>query len=194
MNIGDLFPIWGKLYSSAFLKAADYPGPPGKGRIFNDTIWTLSMFQKADHTGIYGKAMYQYYQYEDFLSHRNIEEGLDSYIDLWEATKKYLEYYEPISKRNEEFLYAIYLSLVEEAVGNIFTAELNTEKKLELLIKIFSHSVWTDELRRDADLMFRNLTVRKMFISEIKQKILFLLENESYPAEKKCIFAYLDIL
>ena len=142
------------------------------------------MFQKAEHTGIYGKAMYQYYQYEDFLSHRNIEEGLDSYIDLWEATKKYLEYYEPISKRNEEFLYAIYLSLVEEAVGNIFTAELNTEKKLELLVKIFSHSVWTDELRRDADLMFRNLTVRKMFISEIKQKILFLLENESYPAEK----------
>lgn len=186
--------LWGKLYSSAFLKTADYPRPPGKGRTCNDTIWTLRMFQKAERIGIYGKAMYQYYQYPDSLSHRNIEAGLSSYRDLWTATKKYLEYYGPVSKRNEDFLYAIYLSLVEEAVGNIFKTELETEKKLELLEKIFDDPVWSITLKREVDPVFHNLGARKEIVTNIKDKILFMPEIGAYSAAKQRVLAYLDIL
>ena len=186
--------LWGKLYSSSFLKSADYARPPGKARTCNDTIWTLNMFQKADRIGIYGKAMYKYYQYHNSLSHRNIEDGLSSYRDLWTATKEYLEYYGPVSKLNEDFLYAIYLSLVDEAVGNIFAGEMDTEKKLGLLEKVFNDPVWTDTLKRDADPMFRNLAVRQEFVYGIKDKILSLSEIEKYAAQKQCLFSYLGIL
>lgn len=185
--------LWGKLYSSSFLKAADYARPPGKARTCNDTIWTLNMFRKADRIGVYGKAMYKYYQYHDSLSHRNIEAGLSSYRDLWIATKEYLEYYGPVSKLNEDFLYAIYLSLVDEATGNIFAGNLDTEKKLELLGKVFSDPVWTDILKRNADPMFRNLAAREEFVYEIKDKILSLPGIEKYSAEIQCLFLYLEV-
>ncbi len=145
-------------------------------------------------SGIYGKAMYKYYQYHNSLSHRNIEDGLSSYRDLWTATKEYLEYYGPVSKLNEDFLYAIYLSLVDEAVGNIFAGEMDTEKKLGLLEKVFNDPVWTDTLKRDADPMFRNLAVRQEFVYGIKDKILSLSEIEKYAAQKQCLFSYLGIL
>ena len=185
--------LWGKLYSSSFLKAADYVRQPGNARTCNDTIWVLNMFRKAERVGIYGKAMYQYYQYQDSFSHRNIEAGLRSYRDLWAATKEYLEFYGPISKLNEDFLYAIHLSLVEEATENIFIGKMDTEKKLRWLKEVFSDPVWEDTLKREADEMFLNLAARKEFICDIKDKILSLTEIGKYSAERLCLFSYLNI-
>ncbi len=186
--------MWGKLYSCSFLKSADYPRPQGKARVCNDTIWTLNMFRKADRVGIYGKAMYQYFQYPRSFSHRNIEDGLSSYQDLWLATQNYLEYYGPVSKLNEDFLYAIHLSLVEESTGNIFTCSMETEEKLRLLEKVFSDPIWADTLRREADPMFHNLGSRKEFIHNMKTKIQSLPQIEKYTAEKLHLFSYLDII
>lgn len=174
--------LWGKLYSIPFLKRkiATGTGALKKERICNDTIGTLNMFRKAKRVGIYAKSMYQYYQYPHSLSHQNIEASLSSYRDLWNVTRKYLEYYGPISKLNEDFLYAIHLSLVDEAVGNIFASALDTKKKLELLEEVFCDPVWADTLNRDADPVFQNLAARGKFVSDIKEKINALPNNEEH--------------
>lgn len=137
--------------------------------------------------------MYQYYQYPPSLSHISIEANLSSYRDLWTATKEYLESYGTISKLNEDFLYAVHLSLVEEAVGNVFVAELETEKKLELLEEVFSDPIWADTLKRDADPMFRNLAARKAFVSDIKNKVLLFPGVENYYAKTEKLFSHLSI-
>lgn len=186
--------LWGKLYSIPFLKEKRSTGTARKERICNDSVWTLGLFQKASRAGIYGKAMYQYYQYPHSLSHMNIEASLSSYRDLWAGTKEYLEYYGPISRLNEDFLYAIHLSLVEEMSGNVFEAELDTEKKLGLMIEIFSDPVWADTWKRDADPIFRNLAARKEFASDIKEKILSMPDAEQYSSLIQRLFTYFDIL
>lgn len=186
--------LWGKLYSIPFLRAKSTTHAPKKERICNDSRWVLGLFRKAKRVGIYAKAMYQYYQYPHSLSHMNIETSLSSYRDLWTATRLYLESYGSISKLNEDFLYAIYLSIVDEAAGNVFAAELDTKKKLELLEEIFSDPVWGDTLRRDADPIFRNLAARKEFISDIKNKVLLLPEIGEYTAEKERLFEHFDIV
>lgn len=184
--------LWGKLYSISFLTKRQFTGTVRKERICNDSTWTLGVFQKAKRAGIYGKAMYQYYQYPHSLSHTNIEASLDSYRALWMATKGYLQYYGKISKRNEDFLYAIHLSLVEEAVDNVFAAELNTQKKLKLLKQIFSDPIWVDTLNRKSDPMFHNLANRKEFISDIRKRVLALPEIEKYPIETKRLSLYFN--
>ena len=112
---------------------------------------------------------------------------------MWDVTKKYLESYGPISRLNEDFLYAIHLSLVEEAVSNVFGIKLDTKEKLELLEEIFRDPVWQDTLKREADPIFRNLAARKEFICDIKDKILSLTEIGKYSAERLCLFSYLNI-
>ncbi len=186
--------LWGKLYSIPFLKSKSVTGTIRKERICNDSMWTMGLFQMAERVGIYGKAMYQYYQYPRSLSHMNIEASLNSYCDLWWATKKYLEFYGPISKLNEDFLYAIHLSLVEEMVGNIFSAESETRKKLELLFKVFSDPIWRETLLRDADPMFRNLAAREEYVADIKEKVDVLPEIENYQKQKEQLFEKLELV
>jgi glycosyltransferase involved in cell wall biosynthesis len=164
--------MWGKLYSITFLKSKKFAGTERKNTICSDSVNLLKVFEKADRVGVYGKAMYSYYQYPHSLSHSNIANDLHSYNDLWIATKKYLEYYGPISKINEDFLYAIHLSLVEEAVNNIFAADLATDVKLGLLIEVFSDPVWAHTLTRDADPQFLNLAARQQYVDSIKFRIL----------------------
>jgi len=169
---------WGKLYAVPFLKSKKVTGigtgTERKNRICDDSIRTLGLFKNADRAGVYGKAMYKYYQYPHSLSRTNIESSISSYGELWHATKSYLEYYGPISKINKDFLYAIHLSLVEEAVGNVFAAELATDMKLCLLAQIFSDPIWVETMTRSADPQFRNLAARKDYVSGVKSSILAL--------------------
>jgi hypothetical protein len=92
--------LWGKLYSTDFLRRNKLSGTERKNRICNDSIWVLRAFNKAERAGVYGKAMYKYYQYPHSLSRTNIEKSVSSYSDLWYGTKKYLEFYGSISKLN----------------------------------------------------------------------------------------------
>lgn len=184
--------LWGKLYSVPFLRERRITGTVSKEQICNDTNWVMGVFSKAKRVGIYGEPMYEYYQYPRSLSRTNIEASLSSYHDLWVATKEYIEFYGPVSKQNEDFLYAIHLSLVEEAVGNIFEAELDTKKKLELLEKVFSDPVWVETLTRDADPMFHSLANRSKYVAEVKNKLLNLPGTELWQEKTEFVLSLLE--
>jgi len=166
--------LWGKLYSTDYLRHIKAWGTERENRICNDSIVTLRLFKKARRAGVYGRAMYKYYQYPYSLSRTNIEKSLCSYKYLWGETKKFLEYFGPVSKLNEDFLYAIHLSLVEEATNNVLSSELPADVKLDCLLKLFSDPVWEETLTRDADPQFKNLAARSEYVSQIKTRILAL--------------------
>jgi glycosyltransferase involved in cell wall biosynthesis len=166
--------VWGKLYSIPFLRRKNLIGTERSYQFCSDSIYAITAFQNADRAGIYGKAMYKYYQYPWSISNTIIKDSLTSYRDLWNATKGSIECYGPISKINEDFLYAIHLSLVEEAAGKIFMSDLPTDVKLDMFAQIFSDPVWAETLERDADPQFKNLAARGEYINEVKNKILAL--------------------
>ena len=165
---------WGKLCSIDYLRYIKACGTAKENRICNDSIWTLHMFKNARRAGVYGKAMYKYYQYPRSLSRTNIVKSISSYSDLWGATKKFLEHFGPVSKLNEDFLYAIHLSLVEEAANNVLSSELPADVKLDCLLKLFSDPAWDETLTHDADPQFRNLAARDEYVSQMKSRILAL--------------------
>lgn len=184
--------LWGKLYSVSFLRKVDYPRPHALTRICDDVLWTLDKFRKAKRVGIYPKAMYKYYQYDKSFSHENIAYSLSSYKELWEATKNFLEDYGEISKINTDFLYAIYLSLVEEMVDNIFGAELDVEKKLNIFENVFNDDIWKETISREINPKFSNLKRIKEYISSLKTKIIDLYENENTKVQIERLFSYID--
>ncbi len=176
--------LWGKLYSIPFLRETRHTGTFSEERICNDSVWTLQLFGKAKRAGVYGKAMYQYYQYPRSLSNVSIEQSLDSYHDLWRETKAYLEGYGPVSKKNVDFLYAIALSLIEEQSEKIFSSDLGTGVKLKLLKNVYDTPLWKETMKRKADEMFRNLAEREAFVNKIKEKTDSLQEINQYLREK----------
>lgn len=178
--------LWGKLYALPSLRASKGLGTAPVQHVCADSLGSLNFFRKADRIGIYGEAMYQYYQYPRSLSNTGVENCIESYQALWKATRDYLAGYGPISKLNTDFLYAIYLSLADEAAGRIFASELNTDKKLELLCKLFHEPLWAETMAREADPQFRNLAARGEYVQQMKERILALAvtpEQQSLAAE-----------
>lgn len=174
--------LWGKLYSIPFLQSLDEPLMIDY-MLCNDSIGVLTLFQHAERAGVYGEALYQYYQYPRSISRTKVEENLDSHQVFWRATKQYLESYGPISKLNEDFLYAIYLSLVDEGITLVFSADMDVEKKLHLLERIFREPLCAETFQRQADPQFRNLAARREYIRRVKGRILAQLATpeESRP-------------
>ena len=176
--------FWGKLYSIPFLRSLsalslekDMGDLDLEYHVCRDSIRALAWFLEAERAGIYGKAMVKYYQYPRSLKSQNLEVNISSYIKLWHKTKEYLAHYGPISKINEDFLYAIYLSIVEETANSVFSSELTKDIKLKLLAQIFEDPVWAETLAREADLQFHNLAARDEYVKDIERRINELQES-----------------
>lgn len=187
---------WGKLFSIPFMKGAkSRKNIVREPRVCNDSLWILNIFRKAERAGIYGKSMYQYYQYPHALSrmNKNIEAHLTSYKDLWLAEKDYLEDFGPLSSRNEDFLYAIYMSLAEEMLGRILTEGMEVDKQLQYLNVMFNDDLWKAMISHKASPEFQNLARRKEFLCEIKSKIEILGEVDGCTETKKKILDSLDV-
>lgn len=182
--------LWGKLYSVSLLRRKNtvsqddtiHSIPLGnkkvEERMWDESFYILELFKKANRAGVYGKSMYLYYQYPSSLSRQNIIHNLPSYNDYWTILKQYLEYYGPISKINLDFLYAIYLSLVEEFVEKVFVADLSVKQKIDCLSYIFSNSRWAETLARKADPQFRNLAAKRNYVDDVKKRILALVDGD----------------
>ena len=173
---GFTLTLWGKLISIPFLRRlCRKSGMEQKPfMLYDDSNFVLSLFQKAERAGIYGEALYQYYQYPKSLSRVNLMDNILGHAHHVAFLREYLASYGPISKVNEDFLYAVYLSLVDESTERIFATDLPAEKKLDLLRQAFSEPLWAETLAREADPQFRNLANRTEYVAQMRERILAL--------------------
>jgi len=170
-----LMIAWGKLYSGNLLRKVFRSAPLNTPyRMYSDSVGTMTLFRNADRVGIYGEALYQYYQYPNSLSRINLNGNIAGCQKYFFEAKRYLEHYGPISRTNEDFLYAIYLSMVDETVERVFSADLPAAQKLELLRQTFQEPLWAETLARKADPQFRNLAARREYVAQMKGRILAL--------------------
>lgn len=167
--------FWGKLYSVPFLKRSlknhyyKYTYD-----MYSDSIRTQALFQDADRAGIYREALYQYYQYPNSLSRIDPKDNIAGCRRYLCSARNYLTHYGPLSRVNEDFLYAIYLSMTDGTANEICSSNLPVAEKLELLRMIFAEPLWAETLAREADPQFRNLADRAEYVERMKDCILTL--------------------
>lgn len=169
-----LTTVWGKLYSVPFFKkalGAEMAPHRAVFVMYGDSIFVQELFQKAERAGVYGEAMYQYYQYPRSLSRDNLQDRVTGSRQYFQSTREYLEHYGPISQRNEDFLYAIYLSLADETAEYVFESSQPAGEKLELLRSTFAEPFWAETLARKAAPEFRNLAARQEYVTRMKERI-----------------------
>lgn len=175
--------LWGKVYSVPFLKRVWRERPfYNSYRMYYDAMGVQRLFQAAERAGIYGGALHQYYQYPHTASRQDLRKNIACYRDYFYSIRDFLEYYGPVSRRNADFLYAIFLSLTDEGAEHIFAASLPVPEKLDLLRLTFAEPLWTETLAREADPRFRSLAARREYVSKMRKRILALA---SAPEEQR---------
>lgn len=153
---------------------------------FGESAWILDLFRRAEKIGVFHEPMYQWYQYPTSQSHTNLAANIKQYPKYWHTLKNYLEYYGPISKTNEDFLYAIYMSLIDEGATFTLQSDLPVYEKLDILRQIFHEPLWAETMAREANPQFHNLAARGEYVQQMKERILALAvtpEQQSLAAE-----------
>lgn len=171
---------WGKLISIPVLFSNGFASKKDKYVFYGDCEWGLQLFLKSERVGIYKKAEYKYYIYPKSLSKNMEMDFFDGYESYWMQTKAYIHYYGRISKKNKDFLYAIYLSLMEERLELVYASQMELSQKLFYIDHIFSKPLVKKTFIRKADSQFRNLAAREQFITNV---IEWINEEEKNPEE-----------
>ena len=161
---------WAKLVSvPIFLNVLkDFQNP---SKTCNDSVFMLDVFYESKRAGIYAESLIKYYQYSNSHLRKTFSEEFEhGQIVLWKATKNYLQKYGNISNINEDFLYAIYFSQLEELFERVRTADISLKDKRETIQRLLNNGITYEMLERDADPLFKNLLKRKHLITNIKKE------------------------
>lgn len=167
---GFMIFLWAKLYSIDLLKMA-------WGEVWNkekrhvpgcDSVAVLSPFRNAERAGVYPEALYNYYQYPASVTHTAEYIEFQGYLEFWEATREYIASYGPISRRNEAFLFAVYLSFLTENLERIYAVDIPLERKLEEIRRMFQEPLTAQMMGYPAPPEFRNLAARGAVIDRVK--------------------------
>jgi len=136
----------------------------------NDGVFMLNIFWRSEHAGIYSESLINYYQYPKSGFHEYFEKEIEKgHIVLWEATRDYLAAYGDISQLNQDFLYAIFLSIIEDVFKELKEMDMEISLKLQHLEQIFSNPHTKAMLKCKADPQFRNLTLRSKFLQNVRE-------------------------
>ena len=192
---GFMGALWGKLYSASFLRSITNAAGSKQDFLYHgESMWLLTLFADAKRVGIFHESMYQWYQYSNSLSRSNLGNNIKSYPQYWATLKWYLEQYGPISRINEDFLYAIFMSLAEEGATFIFQADLSALEKLQLLLELFQQPLWAETLARDADPQFRNLAARGEFVRQMTERVMALAASQEERSLAEAVVREIDKL
>jgi glycosyltransferase involved in cell wall biosynthesis len=90
--------------------------------------------------GVIGKSLYKYYHHDNMYSKQmtqNIDTTYRSLTDLYFTQKKFLISIGDISKKNQEFLYAILLSVADEFLEAIYFHKNSSKEAQEKITELF---------------------------------------------------------
>lgn len=146
-QFAELFPYyhgfmrtcWGKLYKGRVLRdyitrhedCSNYPVAYG-----GDTFNTMRAFQNAKRVGILPRSLHKYYMFPKSVSHTMHPQRIQCDQILHEAAMDYLNAFGPISQRNRDFLYAVYMNALRDTAELLLSAEMPDSEKLCYFIEM----------------------------------------------------------
>jgi hypothetical protein len=158
----------------------------------------LEVFSNSERAGILSGMGYKYYRYPNSISHTlswkryhwdiNYLHFLRLYLNKQYAKRiKSAEGESPvigtISKTNEEFLFAILLSLMQESFTIVRESDESCLDKIALLRRYFDDDDVVRLFRVDAGPQYRNLAARPRFIHEVMDWVLAQTQENEATSE-----------
>lgn len=133
-----------------------------------DTVGVLNAFYYCDKAVFTKEALYNYYIYKRSAINAYYPDRYMADVMTLLVYKTFLGIFGPISKLNNDYCYAIYLSLLELTLENVINTEtVGDSQKLEDIYNMLRENETRTMLTLDADPEFRNLADRGSFIEPI---------------------------
>lgn len=132
--------VWGKLYKGWVMRntiidssrVSDFPRAYG-----GDTYNTMLAFGSAKRVGILAKPLHRYYMSVKSVSYQFHPQRVKTDQILHKATLEYLAPYGPVSARNEDFLFAVYMNALKDTWNVLLGAKVPTSEKIKGLYEIY---------------------------------------------------------
>ena len=146
-----------------------------------DTVGVLSIFYQCKQVAFIADPVYNYTissqsTYGNYLPNR-----IQNDVLMFQIYNNFLNKFEPTIKVNQDFCFAIYLSLLYENLNSLFnTKVVNTAQKLSDLYDILSAEETKCMLTSEFDPMFNNLAHRDDFLILIRDYIQSLSLEEQH--------------
>ena len=148
-QFAELFPYyhrfmrtcWGKLYKGKSLRnyitrhedCPNYPVAYG-----GDTFNTMRVFQNARRVGILPRSLHKYYMSPKSTSYTMHPQRIQCDQILHEAAMDYLNAFGPISQRNRNFLYEVYMYALRDTAEVLLRAKMPDSEKLHYFIEMIN--------------------------------------------------------
>lgn len=166
--------LWAKLISFPVLKqcfCTDYMINKYRQYLHiiqgGELLVTTFAFLQAQKIGIWGEALHRYTVSKTSLSYQWNSSRVESDQALYKYTMDYLLEFGPVSKLNQDYMYAIYLGLIQGTLQLIYDTDRTLAEKLDDISQIFSCQITKDMLSLQADPQFRNLAERQQFLQSV---------------------------
>jgi glycosyltransferase involved in cell wall biosynthesis len=139
--------------------------------LYGESFWLLSRFILARRIGVLNKVVYYWYDYPRSLSKTLGTTVVIGYEYFWLCTKRYIDSFGKISKKNLDFLYAIYLSMMQEHWSIVRSADIDIDLKLRHIVAMFSSEIAKETFAHRAGEQIRGLAARGAFVQEVREWI-----------------------
>lgn len=136
----------------------------------SDAVGVLSYFYQYEKVGFISKPGYNYYLSSESVFHSYIPERVKTDELMFKINNDFLEKFPPVSQRNRDYCYAIYLSLLDDTLTSILNARsVPKRQKLIDILNILTAETTQNLFHGSFDPIFYNLTHRDDFINRIRE-------------------------
>ena len=166
---------WAKLYRVDLLKRyCTQPGIMSDNSPYKqatDSTRLLDIIDISERFGVIGKPMIDYYINKNSLSFNLPVDIFDSYLALYERTCDFIESRGEISVQNRNFLYCIYLSLLDELIELVINNKAMSEvEKYNVLNGVLVHTYTFNTFSYTAETGFQRLEEREIWLEKLTIK------------------------
>ena len=147
--------------------------------MFEDSISTLKYLQEAERAGFLKDILFKYHVYKDSYSYQKVDLAVKNYELLYYRTREFIESFGELSPINNDFLYAIYISIMQDTIDWIIISETPAERKLLWSLEILSKPLLSEIFAlRAFSPEIKNLRERNAILNNIAKKLAEVPDSE----------------
>lgn len=128
--------IWGKIYKTALLRKCDFSGIGPFTLI--DSPFCLEAFRCAKRAGVLAKTLHRYYLSPAMDSRGYSPYWFRCYKNLYKTSRNFLLSYGEISKKNEDYLYVVFFTLIRDILKKIENYDVDLSVKLKNIYDVLA--------------------------------------------------------